>query len=261
MNHSIFLYSVSIITAFFLLLPESETLGQFSETISTDRPGQANGAFGVGKSVLQVQTGPEWNSVKITETAAKASGFIWPATIRFGISEKIELRLNTAYSSYSADISGIEYTMIGARANILDGESNGPAVGVLLDLGIKAFASEDFKGDNGFGTLMVIAQQSISANSAITVNFGTSWNGLGDYHTWPYVLNFSHSLTDKLGIIVEHYGAFNTGSFVYKFDTGLGYLLTSDLLVDAAFGWGKGEFVTTSFVNFGVSWRFVNWRR
>ena len=248
-----------IFSACLLMLSLQDSFGQFSETVNSDRPGQANGAFGVGKNVLQIQTGPEWNRVKYDETSGKFKGFIWPVTIRFGIVERIELRLNTAYSRYDFDISGIEYTMIGARANILESE-NGPAVGVLLDWGVKALASEDLKNDNGFGTFMVIAQQSISEKSGITINFGTSWDGLGDHHHWPYVLNYSHSLTDKLGIIAEHYGAFGTDNPVYKFDAGFGYLLNPDLLFDLTLGWGTGESITTSFINFGVSWRFVEWR-
>ena len=250
---------ICIITFFILLQTEIESFGQFSNTVSSDRPGQANGAFSVGKNVLQVQTGLEWNRVKFDETSGKFKGFIWPATFRYGIVERIEVRLNTAYSNYDSDFSGVEYTMIGARANLLDGE-NGPAVGVLLDLGINALSSEDFKRDNGFGTLMLIAQHSISEKSGITLNFATSWDGLGDHHHWPYVLNFSHSLTDKLGIIIEHYGAFGTNNPEYKFDAGLGYLLNPDLLLDITGGWGTGESITTSFINFGVSWRFVEWR-
>jgi len=255
-----FVSKILISVAFILTFPLI-SIGQFSETISTDRPCQANGAFGVGKNVLQVQTGLEWNTVKVTETSNKTNGFTWPATIRFGIAEKIELRLNTAYSNYSIDNSGVEYTMIGARANILDGENKGPAVGVILDLGINALSSENFQGDNGFGTCMISAQQSISDKSGITINFGTTWDGFSDSHVWPYVLNYSHSLTDKLGISVEQYGSFNTGSYVFKIDAGLGYLLTSDLIADMAIGWGKGEFITTSFVNFGLSWRYAKWHK
>ncbi len=254
-----------VLTLLIFTLTATQIFGQFSKTISTDRPGQANGAFGVGKRILQFQTGPEGGGAKVSNTSINTAGLLWPVTIRYGITEKVELRLNTAYSNLSTEnviaksLSGIATTMIGVRANIIDGKSGGPAIGGLFDLGINGLISDDFKRDHTFATLMVIAQQSLSDKSAVTVNLSTVWAGFGDSKIWPYVLNYSYSITDRLGLIVEHYGEFYEDGYRYNFDAGLGWLLSPDLLVDMAFGGGRGDKLETWFINAGMSWRFVKW--
>ena len=45
----------------FTLLQLSPLFAQFSETISSDRPGQSNSPNTVGKTVLQFQTGPQFD--------------------------------------------------------------------------------------------------------------------------------------------------------------------------------------------------------
>lgn len=256
-----------ILVIFLTISCISFSYGQFSETISSDRPGQANGAYGVGIKVLQIQTGPEWNSAKITDTSIKTTGLVWPVTVRYGITENSELRFNSGFSRLSVEngisdqLSGVMTTMIGLRTNILEGDLKHPAIGILFDLGINDLVSKDFKRNHYYGSFMVIIQQAISERSAITLNMSTVWSGFSGNTTWPYVINYSYSLTGNLGLVVEHYGEFYDGGYHYNFDAGVGWLLTPDLLLDLTFGGGNGDDLNTWFVNSGLSWRYVKWRK
>ena len=88
---------------FFLLLFSFFTVfAQYTETINSNRPGFSQGAFSVGKKVIQIETGfglgKEEHRLNNTETNA----FIIDYNIRYGIwKEELEISLIGAYRSNS----------------------------------------------------------------------------------------------------------------------------------------------------------------
>ena len=59
---------------------------QYSETIVTDRPGQANAPYTLGKQVIQIQSGYNYNRVNAFQTNNTINGF--SNVLRLGIWER-----------------------------------------------------------------------------------------------------------------------------------------------------------------------------
>ncbi len=101
------------LATFFLLILSNFCFGQFNETIRTGRPGQAIGAFTVGKNVLQFQQGLDYYS---TAEINPPKEFVFNNVVRYEISETVEL---SALVDYQYKESGF-----GTTARTLEGISN-----------------------------------------------------------------------------------------------------------------------------------------
>ena len=235
---------------------------QFSETLSTDRPGQALGVNTVGKKTIQIQTGINSNFMH-DDLENKYSTILSNTVIRIGLFERLELnglinwqndQMNI--NGESGSTSGISDTELGARWNILENRGAIPSLGLQGSLLLKA-QSPEYARDKMGSRIVLATGNKINNWLSINTNLGVGWNGNGDAQS-IYVLNFSMGITDKLGAIAEVYGSFN--EFDANFDAGIGYLLTNNLQIDLSAGWQGDNQMNDWFIDAGVSWR-LNWRK
>jgi hypothetical protein len=243
-----------------LILPALVFFGQYTEQISSDRPGQAYSATTVGDRVFQFQLGggystPEDASINTNELAT-------PLTLRYGITERLELSLDwtfqyfeyvTPLETYSA--AGMNSPALSARLNIID-EQNGivPVLtvqaGAVMPIDFFEFGSEELLP---FGRL--IAGYSITDKIGMNLNYGLQADSEINDLIHIYVANFSYNFTDTFGGIVEFYGDVS-GRHVARFDYGLYLLVSDNLQLDLnAGGHTLNESTSPFFINGGVSWR------
>ena len=236
---------------------------QYSETISTDRPGQAIGTTGVGKSVVQVQTGLNTNWININDNY-KSRTLLSNTVVRFGLLEWLEL--NGAFNwqddkvemgAESTNVSGVSSTEIGTRMNILGNKGAVPAIGFQASLLLKA-QSADYKRDKLGSKFMVTTGNSINDWLSVATNLGITWDGNGNDPQSLYVLNFGFAITDKIGAIAEVYGSFN--EFDANYDAGISYLVSNNVLLDLTAGWQGDSDVSNWFIDAGISFR-LDWRK
>lgn len=215
-----------------LLFSVSITNAQFSETLSSDRPGQALSVNTVGKNVFQIQAGFDY---------FESSTFFYPGSFfRYGLSEKFELNSGFILSSDNFGNDLASFT-IGARLLLSDIES---------DIKSSLQLSHDFGAENKNSQLTYILGGSFSDNFGYTVNLGVNVDDSFSLNTGIYVFNFSYVINEKIGVFVEPFGTFLKNSTQLNIDTGFYYLVNNNIQLDFQLGENDGLFLGT-----GVTWR------
>lgn len=221
-----------------LLFISSIAVAQYSETISSGRPGQAIGSTSVGKNVFQIQAGVDF--------LEKSNVFTPNSFFRYGISEKVEINSGIAYS-FADGFDELSGFTVGTRINLYD-KDDLPSMGLQLSFGLPVDNLE-------FGTqVMFVLTDSFTDKLSWTVNLGSNFDK--DFNTnGIYVLNLSYSISDKIGVFIEPYGTIDS-DFHLNFDAGISYLVNNDLQLDFLGGYG----VNTEqglLLGAGISWRFL----
>ena len=232
-------YLIRVLVVISLVLPLS-LLGQYSETITTDRPGQAIGQHGVGKKVVQVQTGINTNWTRFNEDLSKKA-LQSNTVIRLGLFEGLEVNgminyMDEKLNGFDLDhhAAGISSTEFGTRFNILENRWAVPAVGIQASL-LTRLQGEEFKRDKPGTRLMASTGNVLTDWLALTTNLGVEWDGNGNGARSIFVLNLGVSVTDHVGAFVETFGSFN--DIDVNFDGGISYLIGRNVLLDVSAGW------------------------
>lgn len=238
---------------------------QFNETIRTGRPGQAIGAFTVGKNILQFQQGLDYYSLANIKYPPR--GFVSNNVVRFGILETFELSALVDYQyeqtktdSIAISRTGLSNLHFGFRVHINDQNGWIPTTGFQMRLKIPQ-VSKDF-GANQLATVMVfVANWALPKNMSLATNWILSYNGNDHYPTGKYVINFGFPIYKKWSGFFENYGQINQSIFQTRFDGGFAYLVNNNLQLDLSAGYGNNLNIQDYFVSTGISWRITNFRK
>ena len=249
----------------FICLSITSSYGQYSETIVSDRPGQSNSPNTVGKMVLQLQTGAQFEGGSADNYTSNI--FSLPAIIRFGITDKIELQTLWEYKNGKAKVNdfdftanGIDLAAFGLRFNIFEETEKAPALGFEFIYKTRMM-SKDFKPDHPSTKFNIMASKGFSDLISITTNLGADFNGNGAQPDGFYTLNLVLAVNEELSVFFENYGNFNGDYFDTFFDFGGAYLLNNDLQLDLYGGFGYNDDLFNYFVSGGVSYRITKWRK
>lgn len=195
-----------------LLLISNATLsfGQFGQHIRTGRPGQGIGPYSVGKNILQIQTGFEYGHYKTDPFYISGNTYTPSATVRFGITEKIEINTTWSYQHqiyqyalFSGKLSGINLAGIGTRINIIEEANYRPAIGMQLTLKLP-IQSPDFNTDFIAPKVLFIANQKLSENFSLQANIGLNYNEITPQPRGIYVACLNYAINDKIGVFAEN---------------------------------------------------------
>lgn len=222
-------------------------MAQTSETIVSDRPGQANAAYTVGKGVLQGQHG-----INFIEVASTIKTLAFSNTFRYGVLDKLEISSTLIYQN--GDLrDGLRFTNVGGRYSLLENEGWIPAIAVQGQL-LLPWQSKEFKRDQ-LGTLWNInTNNSLGESFSLSTNWGVAFEGNDNIDpSWFYVWNLGYSINDQWGTFAEIYG--NLNDFNSNFDTGLSYLINNNLQLDAGLGVDLSNAGDYWFGDIGISWR------
>jgi len=236
--------------------------GQYSETLSTDRPGQAFTPYTVGKGAFQFETGVAYLGSRESSTDFRSNSAGLAASFRHGLSETFELNygfnlLTRSLRADSADqnATGVQGMNVGTRFNIKSGEGNQPSFGLLLTLFFNNFSHPAFRTDHVAPLFLILYNQSLSDVVSISGNLGMSWNGDTPQPQTNYVLNLGFSLSENLSAFVENFGWISDGNLNTNFDGGIAYLINNNLQIDVSGGYGKNDGIADFFIGAGVSVR------
>lgn len=232
---------------------------QFTESISTSRPGASFTPFTTGSNIFQLQTGFIYDTDKNNTSNYSKKGLNYALLVRYGISEVFEVRSSILLRNDKETTSGIESSYgglalwdIGFRWNVIDGTESGTSFGIQSEFRIDVGPVE-YKPERQFAnrtialfTTPITNWLSFTTNLGITWYDGVNTNGL-------YTLNLGFPLSPKIGGFIEMFGTFNSNNFGKSFDTGIGYLANDNLLFD--FSLGFVDRIQTNFFDLGLSWR------
>ncbi|MEQ8910583.1 MAG: transporter [Vicingaceae bacterium] len=244
---------------------------QFSETIATGRPGQANGPFGVGKNIYQIQSGLyfDQNSTNLSPNKLEQSSWSHNSVIRLGLKEDFEFRLAYRYQildriesgseKLRSDIAGFRNFSFGFRQFLAEQKGLLPSFGLqftAISGGSNRYAKQNLDTE-----LKLIAHHRITDKFGLNTNLAFRWQVDQQATTALYVLSFRYTLTDKLRLVAEAYGDIEEDDLSLLFDAGFGYFINDNFQLDcyAAYGQNQeGEFgptTTSYFVSAGFSYR------
>lgn len=252
----------------FLLLFQIVTLNifaQYNESIRTGRPGQAIGAFTVGKSVLQFQQGVDYYS--FVAVKHKPTGLLSNNVVRYGILENVELSILVDYQNEQTQsdttavtLNGISNFHCGFRVHLNDQKGWIPTTGFQMRIKYPSVA-KDFAANNLATVMVFVANWSLAKNLSFASNWILSFSGNDAVPTGKYVLNFAFPIYKKWSGFIENYGQIRQAVYQSRFDGGFAYLLNNNVQLDISAGYGDNQGIKDYFVSGGISWRIVTFRK
>lgn len=235
---------------------------QYSETIQSDRPGQANSVFAAGKKQVILQSGFQFAQVGFSRSGDKTQTSAFANVIRVGLTKRFELGAEITYQHetflpYQSTLSGISTTSLRLRNHIFTGDGIVPSLGWQANLDFPSI-SKDYYEPYISPRITVMTSQSFGSIIGLATNWGLQWSG----NLAPqgfYVLNLNAGLGDRFSAFVEHYGFIFRNDWDLKYDAGLAFLANNDFQLDVSGGYYfDKEFLTNEegwFVDCGLSWR------
>ena len=261
--------------------------GQYTDQINSNRPGETMSAYGVGKHVIQVETGVYGIQSNHSLLNYDVNGFGLDATIRWGaFLERLEVIADIQYQNdqlktelTTTNRANFKQTNLGAKYLIYDPFKNYekkvnfyswkanqrfnwrqflPAVSLF------AGANFVFEGNPYAFTLessispkvMLITQNHFGDGRWVFVtNIIADYIGT-DYPTYGYVITLTRGFSKKWSGFIENQG--------YKSDFysdaivrgGAAYLLNNNFQIDASISTNFKDTPTLLYGGFGVSWRY-----
>ncbi|MDG2147884.1 MAG: transporter [Flavobacteriaceae bacterium] len=213
----------------------------FSQDIITDRPDQTESAVVVGEKKIQIESG-----ILNQENSGGEKKLSIPTNLfRYGISEKIELRLNLEHSDKKN--YGIESIEIGSKINFNKNQNSLTKIALLSHLLLPK------KEENlGIMNLISISHDQIK-NLSIGYNLGYT-HFMNQYGFLKYSIAFGSGLSEKIGFFIETYGEIEKSEIpISNFDSGFTYLVKDNLQIDVSFGLGINN--QMNFQSIGISWK------
>ncbi|MBS4044278.1 MAG: transporter [Chitinophagaceae bacterium] len=241
------------------------SFAQFNTVIRTGRPGQAIGAFTVGKNVLQFQQGLEYGGITNNNTAPNT--FISNHVVRYGIAETVEISALVDYqndhkneNNVIINKSGISNLHLGFRVHINNQKGILPTTGFQWRLKIPN-TSNDYPTQNIGSVMIFVANWSLPKDCGLSTNWIYATSGNNTPATGKYVINFSFPIHNKWSGFIENYGQLQQSIFQTRFDGGVAYLINNNVQLDASAGFGNNQGVKDYFVSTGISWRLLPKRK
>lgn len=202
--------------------------------ITTDRPGEGTASDIVAPKTIQLESGMIYHRIE--------KGFTSDHLLRFGLTEKWEVRLQTNQDLKDSSESTYGFS---SKYNFLAGEGLAPSLTLIAD--------SDFKFENYSFIL--------ASDKQVTENFGSS-AGTGfvkddgkDFYFFSFGLDYNFG--ERWGIFVEYYGYFNSAlSPEHGSDFGITYLAAPRLQLDFSFGSNIQDISNQYFLSTGISYKF-----
>ena len=290
MNQTEYFMNTKLSSLLFLFLFSFfNVTAQYTETINSNRPGFSQGAFSVGKNVIQFESGfglgKEEHELNSTETNA----FIIDYNVRYGVwKEELEISLIGAYQSNSITDnsranpfdykeSNFKSNTIGAKylffdpyrkkelekPNLYSWKANNSFHWKDLIPAISIYAGANF--DTADNPLTPGTESSISPTVAIaTQNNWGSWvfvtNIIGDRITedmpsYSYILTLTHTFNAKLSAFIENQGIKSDFYADQLFRGGAAFLLNKDFQIDGSVLMNFKDTPSRLYGRLGISYR------
>jgi len=238
--------------------------------IATDRPDFVESSDVVGKGRFQLETSVAQE--RSTRDGVRMRLVSTPTLLRIGVSETVELRLETdGIQRRSTEGSGLKTSergwadvALGAKWHVQDGDEASGRPGLAWLLHVEAdTGTPPFRGDGLRPSLRAVAEWDLAGDYSLGVMPGVliDRNDQGQRYVGAiFAVVVGKSFSDTTRGFVELSGrqlaSKQNGGNVVSFDTGLAYLVTNDVQIDAAVSWGLNKNTPDVSWTVGVSVRF-----
>src|SRR5690554_1343345 len=230
-----------LLLAFLLIFPFSKTSAQYTDVINTNRPGVSEGAFAVGRDVIQLETGFSYGKEEHSLLDTESTGYGIDYTLRYGfLFERLELNLTGVFHSdaitYRAftpeiekDIANFKRNTIGLKYLLYDPyrkrELKGPNlyswrannkfqwedlipaislyVGVNLDFADNPYLPSD---KSQFSPKFVLSTQNNWVGGWVFVTNIVVDRISTDFPSYGYILTLTHATHQYFSLFIENQG-------------------------------------------------------
>ncbi|SFS74640.1 transporter [Lutibacter maritimus] len=268
---------------------------QYTEIINSKRPGFSESPYSIGTNVYQVEADFFYRSSNNPSILGRPSSYGSDIFLRYGkFDEKLELNLNLTYqidevkSPFDKNyfIHGISDLTIGAKYLVYQQEFADrskeirswkkrtafdfkrliPSVGVYGGVHTNFFVNELFLHKDAFidsnifedgmsykGALLL--QNDFNDRLVLLTNLIADRIGSeNDYYS--YIVTLTYAVNQNWSFFIENHGKFKTDySPEQQFGTGLAYLISPNLQVDAAARTNFFDNYSFVYASAGISWR------
>jgi hypothetical protein len=243
---------------FFLLLIFLSLQVHAQEKMETDRPSETENPSIVPKKWMQAEIG-----ISKENTGDNYILVLPVALLRYGISKKIELRLESAllreYEQLVPDPRTKTFTepvVIGTKISLFEERSIRPKTALLAQATIPLKAKAQPQTTNATTAILLLMQNSVTKSFQVNYNLGVEYDDEASAASWQYSFESDLEITKKLEIFAEIFGSAQKNEKPeHSFDAGIEFLATSNLKFDLAAGWGLSDNVPDHFITLGFSFR------
>lgn len=229
------------------------------DKIDTDRPDQTESAVTVPKKWFQAEFGMHKENYGERNFRIVHPTFLF----KYGISKKVELRLEGAFASdyehlipNTKTTTGLEPLEIGTKIALFEEKGLVPKTSLIFHLGLPFTGTGEQGGRNPFPALRLSFQHTITDNIGLGYNFGAEGEGYGDDSpVWIYTFSPNFNIGEKWYAYVEIFGNGYLGYWQHALDAGLAYFVSNNVKVDLSGGVGLGNNILKNYVAAGFSFR------
>lgn len=243
--------------------------GDKDDKINPDRPDFVNSPDVVGKGRFQVEAGVQWDRQREPEEHTRT--LTTPLTLRYGIGESFELRLDTDGRSieHASDPSSGEHTTtagytdsaFGFKWHGADQQGNVPSYGLMVEAYLPT-GSRALRTPGLRPVLYVPAEWTLPNDFSLGImpGFGFDRNDDGAHYGYGVMAaslgkDFNERLHGILEVALPQIARADNGGTQARIDTGLAWLVSKDCQVDAIVMHGLNHNTPGLSLGVGLSFR------
>ncbi len=231
------------------------TFAQKTKDLETDRPDQTETPYTIGKNFLQFENGFSKTSM---DNVLYQNSLV--SLIRFGLSEKLELRaevLRDGFTAYNNKIfAGLRPFELGFKANLAEEKGLLPKTSLIAHMIIPKASSKIMQEEYFSPNFRFTMQHSLGEKQIFSYNIGGEWGGEDGRFTPLYTIASGYDFTNKLYGYIELFGFFPQKLLAeHSIDGGFAYLLKSNVQLDISGGFGISKAAPKSYWAIGISFR------
>jgi len=250
---------------------------QFSEGIASGRPGNANGAFSVGKGVYQVQAGYNFTTQSLQndefadQFAQDREVRSTDAIFRIGIKEDFELRVFGSFveqdqrdflSEPSSSRSGLDRINVGVRQTLFQqiGVLPATAIQFTVDFG----GLDEYQKNNPDAIFRLNFSNRLSSRFNLNYNASSRWRTDNSSLQGFFIVSLGYRITNKLSVTAESFSVINEESQTLNGGLGFAYFFSNHFMIDIYGSYGRNSFKDIPLdqelfnLSTGISYRIVN---
>ncbi len=245
-----------ITLAIFFSATSDRLWSQTLPPIQLDRPDQTECPFITPTKYIQIENGITFENIDINRKTLSYPSSLW----KYGVNEKFELRLITEFVSDkigNKTTTGILPITFGFKTTLFEEKGFIPKTSFIGHITSAKLGNPEFHQQYIAPSFRFTMQHTLSSKVSLAYNLGAEWNGQNAVQNYIYTLTTGISLTDKIGCYAELYGFLQDNNRAdHRFDGGFTYLINNNLITDISGGFGITENAPTSYISYGLSYRF-----
>lgn len=263
----------------------SKMSAQYTDVINSNRPGESQGAFAVGKNVFQVEAGITGINEKHDLLFTQVQGVYADLNLRFGfLKEQLELNAQVIYQAdlYSTILgsenrNALKKTIIGAKylifdpfkyrddkPNLYSWKANNkfkwnqfiPAIAVYAGANLNFANTYSFTNEPiASPRLMLIAQNQFNSGFVLVTNIIAD-KFTTEFPSYGYIITLTKGFNTKWSGFVENQGYMSDLYADSIIRGGAVYLLAKNIQIDASISSNFKNTPSILYGGAGISWRF-----